>query len=101
MLFRIVFLLSVCFFRTFAVDNLVTQTELSQNQKDQLGLQNVQNGALVNAFGTLLMAESNPPNIPILGSQFARLSNQGVTSTTFDFEYFGETFGNLNVRNIF
>ena len=80
------------------MNDLVTQTVLSHNLKNQLGLQTVPDAVLINAFGKLLMAESNPPNIPIAGSRSARLSNQGVTSTTFDFEYFGETFRNLNVR---
>ena len=101
MLFRIVCLLFVCFSSTFAVDNLVTQIRLSRNERDQLGLREVQIGTLINAFGTLLMTESNSPDNPVRGSQFVGLSNQGVTSTTFDFEYFGETFGNLNVRNIY
>ena len=80
------------------MDNLVTQTILSNNERDQLGLQNVQIETLENAFGTLMMFNNNPPDMPI--PEFVRLSNQDSIDTSFDFEYFGETFRNLNVRNI-
>ena len=80
MLFRIVFLLSVCFSWTVAVGNLVTQTLMSPCQRDELGFQNVDDQTLIDAFGTIIMNESSSPNTPILGPT--------------GFEYFGETYQN-------
>jgi len=89
-----------CLSGAFSVKDLVAINNLSNAARDELGKMDVSLSTLIDAFGTpLFIANANGPNPnpnPIPNSEPMKLSNLFNSN----FEYFGQGFEELRVRNI-